>query len=630
VRQDAISAGGRTIRLWLRKRVFAVRVAECFLFVALATCIIRFAPEANHLIWVANGVLLAYLLLAPRRHWPAYMIAAAAAQATCILLAVSQWRMSLLLTALNLLEALISALLLRGRRRDFPQFTRWGYLVRFIAFAAVAGPLVVGLLYILLMAVWLHSGSIALLPQWMAADGIGALVVTPACVAIFRNRLNHALNSKFDLLYLFLLILGTWFVFSRSSVPLAFLLYPLLLLVLLRLGLGWASSGALMMAGISSWFTMRGEGPFATFHSLTPFEPSATLQIFIAGGMFMIYAVSTVLESQKTTEQQFRKIASLHALVTEYSRDAIILTNFDSRRTYASAAVERLAGWTQEEFARQSSLELLHPDDRSLVENVVRKLRLGVEGAVIECRARKRNGNYIWVEASLRSVCDPDSRSPSGLLYIVRDISERKQAEKRLQDAYHALESLAITDGLTGLANRRRFDNCLPNEWRRAMRSQAPLSLLLIDVDWFKSYNDRYGHLRGDSCLKQIAEAAQDVVMRPGDMVARFGGEEFAVILPVTELEGAMLVAEDICENLRARRLAHPDNPSGNVSISVGCATLLPQLGCHASALIELADKSLYCAKRGGRNRVCGAPDLPSARQREAAVSPDPISRLSA
>lgn len=630
MRQDAISIGGRAIRLWLRKRVFVVRVAECFLFMALATCIVLFAPPANQLVWVANGVLLAYLLLAPRRHWPAYLIAAAAAQAACIPLAVSQWRMSLLLTALNLLEALISAVLLRGRRRDFPHFTRPGYLLRFILFGVVAGPLVTGLLYIFFMAVWLHSGSMALLPQWMAADGIGALIVTPACVAIFRNRFNHAFNSRFDLLYLLLLVLGTWFVFSRSSVPLAFLLYPLLLLVLLRLGLGWASSGALMMAGISSWFTMRGEGPFATFHSLTPLEPSATLQIFIAGGMFMIYAASTVLESQRVTEQRFRKIASLHALVTEYSRDAIILTSFDSRRTYVSAAVERLAGWTPEEFARQSSLELLHPDDRSLVENVVQKLRRGVEGAVIECRARKRDGNYIWVEASLRSVCDPDSISPSGLLYIVRDISERKQAEKRLQEAYHALESLAITDGLTGLANRRRFDNCLTNEWRRAMRSQAPLSLLLIDVDWFKSYNDRYGHLRGDSCLKQIAEAAQDVVMRPGDMVARFGGEEFAVILPVTELEGAMQVAEDICENLRARKLSHADNTSGLVSISVGCATLLPQLGCHASALIELADQALYCAKRGGRDRVHGVPRTASLNQPEPTDCPDPISRLSA
>ena len=630
MRLDAISMGGRALQLWLRKRVFAVRVAECFLFIALATCIVLFAPPANQLIWVANGVLLAYLLLAPRRHWPAYMVAAGAAQAICILLAVSQWRMSLLLTALNLLEALISGLLLRGRRRDFPQFTRWGYLVRFLAFAVVTGPLITGLLYILVMAAWLHSGSFALLPQWMAADGIGTLIVTPACVAIFRNRLHNSLHRKSDLIYPGLLLLGTWLIFSRSSVPLAFLLYPLLLLVLLRLGLGWASSGALMMAGISSWFTMRGEGPFAAFHSLISFEPSAALQIFIAGGMFMIYAVSTVLESRKTTEHQFRKIASLHALVTEYSRDAIILTNFDSRRTYASAAIQRLTGWTQEEFARQSSLELLHPDDRTLVENVVQKLRSGVEGAVIECRARKHDGNYIWVEASLRSVCDPDSKSPSGLLYIVRDISERKQAEKRLQEAYHALESLAITDGLTGLANRRRFDNCLTNEWRRAMRSQAPLSMLLIDVDWFKSYNDRYGHLRGDSCLKQIAEAAQDVVMRPGDMVARFGGEEFAVILPVTELEGAMLVAEDIRENLCARKLAHADNPTGNVSISVGCATLLPQLGCHASALIELADEALYCAKRGGRNRVCCVPEIPSRIQAEATIVPAPVSRLSA
>ena len=188
---------------------------------------------------------------------------------------------------------------------------------------------------------------------------------------------------------------------------------------------------------------------------------------------------------------------------------------------------------------------------------------------------------------------------------MAREISERKLAEQKLADAYKAVETLAVTDALTGLANRRGFEQSLMTEWRRAMRDRKPLSLLLIDADLFKSYNDSYGHLRGDSCLKQIAEAAQDVVARPGDLVARFGGEEFAVILPNTGSSGALQLAHDVCAVVRDRQVPHNSSPVGVVTISVGSATIIPQAGQHAATLVDCADKALYRAKRSGRNRAC-------------------------
>jgi diguanylate cyclase (GGDEF)-like protein len=142
------------------------------------------------------------------------------------------------------------------------------------------------------------------------------------------------------------------------------------------------------------------------------------------------------------------------------------------------------------------------------------------------------------------------------------------------------------------------------------MRERKPLSMLLIDADFFKSYNDGYGHVRGDSCLKQIAEAAMDVVFRPGDLVARFGGEEFAVILPNTGNDGAMQVARQICAAMGSRKLEHHCNPYGVVTVSIGCATMVPSLGQDSVALIELADQALYNAKRNGRNRACNANSL--------------------
>ena len=331
------------------------------------------------------------------------------------------------------------------------------------------------------------------------------------------------------------------------------------------------------------------------------------LQIFIASALFMLYTVSVVLENQSIIERRLRKTVAQYALVTENSRDVIILTDSNGRRSYVSPACESLVGWSARELNSMSSTELVHPEDLARLSEMVKQLLPGAEDVRFECRIRTRGGEYIWVEASMRAALDPDTGALTGMLYMVRDISERKRAEEKLQEAYRTVEALAISDPLTGLANRRRFDQYLTTEWRWAMRERKPISLLLLDVDLFKSYNDAYGHVRGDSCLKQIAEAAMDSVTRPGDLVARFGGEEFALILPDTAPQGAYQVANEARENVLARNLQHSNNPYGVVTISAGCATAIPSLGQHAVQLIELADQALYEAKRQGRNCVCSA-----------------------
>jgi diguanylate cyclase (GGDEF)-like protein/PAS domain S-box-containing protein len=303
--------------------------------------------------------------------------------------------------------------------------------------------------------------------------------------------------------------------------------------------------------------------------------------------------------------RELEKIAALHALVTENSRDVVIIADFSGHRKYVSSAALTMGGWNPEELVNQGSLELLHEDDKPMAADVFRKLRIDGEDATMECRARNQEGEYFWIESNLRLMRDPETGQPSGILNVVRDISERKKTEQRLQEAYSAVEALAITDALTGLANRRHFDQYLATEWRRSMRDRQPLSLLMLDADKFKAYNDTNGHQRGDNCLKQIAEACMDVVSRPGDLVARFGGEEFVVVLPNTENEGAMHVGNEICEALRNRRLPHSGNLSGVVTISAGCATQIPGFGKHATDLIEMADKALYKAKNNGRDQVC-------------------------
>jgi diguanylate cyclase (GGDEF)-like protein/PAS domain S-box-containing protein len=403
--------------------------------------------------------------------------------------------------------------------------------------------------------------------------------------------------------------------FSQTGLPLLLIAYPLLVLVLLRMGKRWAAIAMLFVAGVASWCAMHTQGPFAQAHVLSLSDPFLLLLVFIGSAMLLLYSISVVLNREQETAHELEKVAALHTLVSENSRDAIILADLSGRRRYGSASAESLDGWQPEKLMTEEGLEMVHPEDRARVRSIIHALNSGREGAMIECRIRKRDGLYLWVEASLRVVRDRETGAPFRILNIVRDISERKEAEQKLQQAYLAVESMAVTDALTGLSNRRRFDQYLANEWRRSLRDSEPLSLLMLDVDRFKAYNDTYGHQRGDSCLKQIAESCMDVVSRPGDLVARFGGEEFVVILPNTENEGATHVANNICDALRGRRLPHRGNSSGIVTISAGCATLVPSFGKRATDLIEIADKALYRAKHNGRNRVCSSGWIKGSRK---------------
>jgi len=191
---------------------------------------------------------------------------------------------------------------------------------------------------------------------------------------------------------------------------------------------------------------------------------------------------------------------------------------------------------------------------------------------------------------------------------MVQTISERTS---ELQLANEQLILLSVQDGLTGIANRRMFDNYLNKEWRRAQREQVPLSLIILDVDFFKKYNDTYGHQQGDRCLIAIAETMQKHVRRPADLAARYGGEEFALILPNTHAEGAELLAERVRQGIQDLQIAHSASEvSPYVSISVGLATMVPPMDNEphtVDTFVALADQHLYQAKQQGRNRTVGA-----------------------
>jgi diguanylate cyclase (GGDEF)-like protein len=176
-----------------------------------------------------------------------------------------------------------------------------------------------------------------------------------------------------------------------------------------------------------------------------------------------------------------------------------------------------------------------------------------------------------------------------------------------LATANETLRRLAVLDGLTGIPNYRRFQEVLEAEWRRALRDHLSTSVLMIDIDFFKDFNDAYGHQAGDECLKKVARVLTESANRPGDIVSRYGGEEFAVMLVGTDHEGARLVAERIRAAIRGLAIPHSGSPEwALVTVSVGVASLVPDESKKAEELVAAADRALYRAKRAGRNRVEG------------------------
>lgn len=197
------------------------------------------------------------------------------------------------------------------------------------------------------------------------------------------------------------------------------------------------------------------------------------------------------------------------------------------------------------------------------------------------------------------------SRAYSNYLQKKAAYRALRESQQQLQKTNFELQRLSNTDGLTGIANRRYFDDYLAAEWKRARRDQQELSLLLIDVDNFKLYNDTYGHVDGDMVLKKVAASMEASAMRPADLCARFGGEEFVVILPGTGIEGAVVSSQKICKALEALKIPHVNSTASEwVSVSIGAASMIPQEDQIPNDLIQIADQRLYRAKSLGKRRV--------------------------
>ena len=212
--------------------------------------------------------------------------------------------------------------------------------------------------------------------------------------------------------------------------------------------------------------------------------------------------------------------------------------------SYIGPQIEALLGWTPESWQTvEDWATRMHPDDRQwVVDYCVAQSKAGIDHEA-DYRAASADGSYVWIRDVVHVVRDA-SGQVEALVGFMFDISARKGTEDRLLALQRELEDLSFKDGLTGQLNRRRFDALLATEWSAAKRTQQPLSLLVIDIDFFKQYNDRNGHVRGDDCLKKVAASLAAGATRPRDFLARYGGEEFVLVLPDTDAAGAARIAE--------------------------------------------------------------------------------------
>jgi diguanylate cyclase (GGDEF)-like protein/PAS domain S-box-containing protein len=344
--------------------------------------------------------------------------------------------------------------------------------------------------------------------------------------------------------------------------------------------------------------------------------------------LFAAFAIGTtslgLFFSQR--RQRLQAIAQAHALAEQQAgaqRLAFALKGADlgmwewdlvGRQMIQDAREQQMLGFGEVAGTLEDAQwrGMVHEDDKPLLRAAFENHAKGKTPAYsLEHRIRHNAGHWIWVWChGMITERGPDGQ-PIRIVGTHMDISERKEVEIRLAqnaallaDANEKLSQLTLTDGLTGVGNRRHFDQSLAAQWATAQRQQSPLALLMLDIDHFKLYNDAYGHQGGDDCLRQVAQLLSASGVRTGEVLARYGGEEFAILLPYTDLQAAATVAQRYVDQINAAKLPHKGSPvSPFLTLSIGIASHVPTQNSSADELVKRADAALYRAKHAGRAR---------------------------
>ncbi len=620
----------RPCQMTLRRLARATALAAA---VAVATWIGLFLGRTTEIaaVWLPNGIILAMLLTAQgsgRRWERAGLLAAGLGASFATMVGTGRpTTLTACFMVVNLTEIVVAFALLRNRIGSRFRVSRPAHLFVSGLLGMGIAPLVSGACVFTFLDIY----RVELLPAWWAGHALGLAITTPLTLMLAgrRNGLPDLKGRRIEAALLVGLALATvGLTFSLNELPLLSLPFAPLILVVLRFGAPGAAWVLPPTVLIAVQLTAMETGPMALLASADPINRLLTFHTYLASlviALLPLGAVISQLQRRQLTlarraatvrkmEDRMRQSEQLYRLLADNSSDIISRFTSDGRRTYVSPSVVDILGWSAEEMLSPDYKRYIHPDDVKQFQDVAEQMRAGVHRISNVYRYMRRDGSWAWLDARLILVHDDDGK-PREFISNTRDITRQKEAENALAAAASELTELAATDALTGVANRRRFDEMLDREWRRAMRSLDELSLLLIDVDHFKGFNDQYGHLMGDTCLHAIATAIAGSVRRPGDLVARYGGEEFAVILPNTGGDGAVEIASRVRDGIAALAMPHLGNPGDRVTVSIGSANSMPNRSTDSSVLVEAADEALYEAKRLGRDRAERAPAIDMAEK---------------
>lgn len=587
------------------KRLVKVGLTLVFLSASASLLNNRSAAQGGvSVIWLSNGFMIGVLLCASRRQWPALIGLATVVDFGVNLGLHTPPIYSAYLTFCNITEITVASWLMYGTIAPNPDLTEVKQVRSFLLYGVLLAPLLASLLAMFGMRDWLGAPFWRGLQFWFAADVLGIATVTPLYLS-YHHRRQFSVRSRLEIISLILLVsVVSFIVFGLSSVPTLWVVLLFLILLGARVGFNGAALGLLIVLLIGGYFTVNGRGPIPAGMHAPVSEHILLFQIFTGSAMLALYLTEVAMAASNRMRLGLEASETRFRLLAEASRDIIVLAGLDGERKYVSPAATEILGWQQDELLGQDNQQIAHPEDMRKIAQLLSDCRLGKETASLSYRCLKKDGKYLWVESNIRLYRDGATGDPAGFVYILRDISERKVAEDKLQDAFHTVEQLAMVDGLTGVANRRLLDDTLSREWMRAIRDGLSISLLLIDVDHFKKYNDIYGHLAGDLCLRTVASAIQGSLRRPPDLLARYGGEEFVIVLPNTPSMGAEVLSAKILEAVERCAIPHTGSQYGFVTVSLGCATTIATMDSSPVDLLKMADEAMYQAKTTGRNRI--------------------------
>jgi diguanylate cyclase (GGDEF)-like protein len=541
-------------------------------------------------IWLPNAVVLAALLIVPRR---ILLRSAIVLSATCVGTNIAMGA-SVPLTAssavINGVVVLVAALLLRRdpawiegateRASSWLRFMVVGVLVPFgIGTLAQSG-----LRYLVRgggPVAWDQVGATAL--TYAATNIVAALLIVPAALRLRPTYLlrRPPADREAELAWTVAMLVVLTTVLMVLAQPLLLILLPIPLVVAaVRHGALGASLASLAIVPIVIASTAYGQGPFIEVADGD--QPIGLLwaQLFLVLLMATGFAVLAALDGSGASPP-----AHAYQRAAAEAGDLVALLHPDGRVRDVPDADQ---WWVR-----------IHPADRpGLLAAVVAAERDGTAEQLT--RVRHADDDWRWFDLRLRR-----DRSGGPVVVLGRDVTAARLRELHLEERNQELQQAAGTDALTGLANRRRLAEAQAVAWASAAAAHEPMSLLVIDVDHFKSFNDRHGHVRGDEVLVAVAAAIGTAVRRPADLAARYGGEEFVVLLPHTDVAGAVQVAEAVRRRVRASGIVHEGSAAGGLTVSIGVSTVRPGgPDVDDGTLFAAADSALYRAKEQGRDRV--------------------------